>query len=53
MLFPQTAAADEGRGTLQSCLKHLPSFLCGGKKGPYDFFVLLLMLDCLEWNDLT
>lgn len=52
MLFPQTAAADEGRGTFNSCLKHLPSFLFGEKR-PLRFFVLWLMLDCLEWNDLT
>lgn len=49
MFFPQTAAAAEGRRTFMSCLKYLPSFLFGEKKGPYVFFFLLLLtLDCLE-----
>lgn len=38
MFFPQTAAVAEGRRTFRSCLKHLPSFLFGEKKGPYVFF---------------
>lgn len=51
MFFPQTAAVTEGRRTFRSCLKHLPSFLFGEKKGPYVvFFLLLLILDCLEWK---
>lgn len=51
-VFPLTAAAAaEGRRTFRSC-KTSPQFLIWWKKRPLCIFLLLLSLDCLEWNDL-